>query len=134
MAPTASRNTYRSAKHEDVHDATIGIVGLIPLIESSAHEHACSSLGGRGCSCEFSRETYHVFSAYAGYVLLPTRRERNVIHLALGHLTANTAVNAQERAKEIEDRCDKGFSFSCLDTLHGHCALEHVDVGLGMKP
>ena len=68
---------------------------------------------------------YHVFGTHAGYVLLPTGCERNVIHLALGHLTANTAVNAQERAKEIEDSCDKGFSFGCLDTLHGHCALEH---------
>lgn len=93
MAPAASRDTYRSTEHEDVHDAAIGIVGLVPLVESGAHQHACSTLSGRSGRCEFARKAYHVFSTHTGYVLLPTGRERNVVHLTLRNLTADAAVD-----------------------------------------
>lgn len=48
MAPATSGDAHRSAEHEDVHDAAIGVVGLVPLVETSAHEHAGPALGVRG--------------------------------------------------------------------------------------
>ena len=90
MAPAATRDTYRSAEH---HDAAISVVGLVPLVKACAHQHACATLSGRSGRCEFARKAYHVFSTHAGYVLLPTGRERNVVHLSLCYLATDAAVD-----------------------------------------
>ena len=125
MAPATSGDAHRSAEHEDVHDAAIGVVGLVPLVETSAHEHAGPALGVRGGRRELACQAYHVIGAHAGDVFLPARREGDVVPLVGRHLTAYATVYAEKRAEEVEDRRDEDFAVGRLDPLDRHGALQH---------
>ena len=128
MAPTAARDAHRAAQHEDVHDAAISVIGLVPLVETGAHQHAGAALGIGSRRCEFARKPYHILGGHAGYGLLPSRGEGNVVHLVGGHLATDAAIYAQIGSEQVEHRGNDSFPIDGLHFLHRHCAMHHRSV------
>src|SRR6185503_3874933 len=94
VRPTAARLADAAAHHEEIDDAAVVHVGVVPVVHRGAEDHHRLAVRLVGGAREFARDRDHLLAADAGDLLLPGGRVGHVVVERLRAIATEAAVDA----------------------------------------
>src|SRR6516164_5113205 len=126
MRPAAAGDTDSTAHHQEIDDAAIVHVLVVPVVHAGADDHHRPTLRLLRVVCEVARDCDHLLGWHTGDYFLPRRRIGCVVRETLSANTAEAAIETVVRAKKIEHCRHERFAIGERDALARHAAHEHV--------
>ena len=121
MRPAAARLADAAAQHQQVDDAAVVHVGVVPVIHRRADDHHRLAAGLLGVVRELPRDRDHVLGLDAGDPGLPGRRVGHVVLVRTRHaVVAEASVEPVVGAQQIEHARHERLAVRERKTLHRH--------------
>ena len=129
MRPAAAGLADAAAQHQQIDDAAIRHVHVVPVVHPGAEDHHGAAVGLLGVAGEFARDMDDVCARHAGHALGPGRRVRLVLVVVrCDAAAAEATVQAIIGAQQIEHRRDRRRPV--LQRQGAHRNVTRHDIGM----
>ena len=117
VRPTAAVAALRAREEQEVEDRAVDDVGVVPVVDATAHDDHRLALRLDGIVGEFAGRVDTGLSRHARVLLLPFRRVRHILVVRGSALAAEATVDRVVSERQIVDRRDEDFAILRLDAF-----------------
>ena len=123
VRPTATRLAHTTAHHQQVDDAAIIHVHVVPVVETGPKDDHRFAFGLFGIGREFTRHGDDLLCRNTGNLFGPGGRVWLVFGIIAGHVfPAKAAIETVIGAEQVEDACHQRLTVGELDLANGDIA------------
>ena len=125
VSPTAAVTTFATAHHQQIQNRTINNIGMIPVIDSAAHDDHCAPLSFQSVVGEFASRVNDHFGIDAREFFLPARSVRRVVVVRICTFAAKSRIDSVIRQRQIVNGRNEFHAARSFDFLDGNSTTNH---------